>query len=100
MGDMMVEALVNRKRMYTEKITQLFQNIDCDSSGEITIHELEECLQDDQAAAYFAALEVDVSDAWTLFKLIDNDESGVVELQEFVEGCLKLKGPAQAIDLA
>merc|ERR1711948_254020 len=50
--------------------------------------------------AYFASLDVDVSNAWQLFKLLDQDGGGAVDLEEFVQGLLHLKGGAKAIQLA
>jgi len=98
--DMMVQSLLSTKKMYTEKITQLFQKIDGENVGEITLMDLQTCLKDDQALAYFEALDIDASNAWTLFKHIDLDKSNAVELNEFIEGCLKLKGTAKCIDVA
>merc|ERR1712187_597276 len=35
-----------------------------------------------------------------VFRLLDVDESGTIDLEEFLNGCLGLHGPAKAIDLA
>mmetsp|Transcript_118861 Transcript_118861/g.222189 ORF Transcript_118861/g.222189 Transcript_118861/m.222189 type:complete len:91 (-) Transcript_118861:130-402(-) len=35
-----------------------------------------------------------------LFKLLDIDGSGAVGIEEFVIGCMRLKGSAKSIDLA
>jgi len=48
----------------------------------------------------FAAVEVDVADARSLFKLIDTDNSGSVTPEELMRGWLRLQGPAKALDLA
>jgi len=47
---------------------------------------------------YFDFLDVDVSDARALFTLIDTDASGSIDCEEFLESCLRLKGPAKALD--
>merc|ERR1719517_350810 len=49
---------------------------------------------------YFKAIDLDVSEARGLFKLLDLDESGTINVDEFVMGCLRLRGPAKAIDMA
>merc|ERR1712216_206433 len=49
---------------------------------------------------YLAAMDLEVSDAWELFKLLDAKESQVIDVAEFVAGCLRLKGPARALDVA
>merc|ERR1712178_579657 len=50
--------------------------------------------------AFFEALDLQVDDAWTLFKLLDSHESGLVEVEEFVEGCPRLRGSARSLDIA
>merc|ERR1719440_1645900 len=49
---------------------------------------------------YFKSVDLDPSEARSLFKLMDADQSGTVEAEEFVMGCLRLRGTAKAIDLA
>merc|ERR1712176_1600753 len=56
-------------------------------------------LQNDKVKAYFQALELDVSQAHSLFRLLDVDGSHEVGLEEFLEGCLRLKGGARSIDV-
>merc|ERR1711971_990026 len=43
--------------------------------------------------------QMDDDNAGTLFSLLDMDQSGVVEVEEFVEGCCRLRGVARSIDL-
>merc|ERR1712217_502883 len=71
--------------------------LDSDKNGVIDIHEFEQHLEDEKMLAYFASLEVDVSNAWTLFKLLDEDREGGIDLEEFVVGLMQLKGYAKAI---
>jgi len=49
--------------------------------------------------AYFKAIDVDPSEARGLFRLIDLDGSGSVDFEEFLSGCLRLRGPAKSLDL-
>merc|ERR1711879_35733 len=49
---------------------------------------------------YFKTIDVDIQEAGDLFRLIDIDESGSIDPEEFVNGCIRLQGPAKAIDLA
>lgn len=99
-ADMVVHAQLANKKMYVDKVKALFMDIDADNSGFITINEFEKYLLKDEVQAYFVSLDLDITDAWTLFKLLDADESNVVDIEEFVTGCLRLKGGAKAIDMA
>mmetsp|Transcript_32233 Transcript_32233/g.57180 ORF Transcript_32233/g.57180 Transcript_32233/m.57180 type:complete len:96 (+) Transcript_32233:1-288(+) len=49
--------------------------------------------------AFLDSIEISASDAWTLFASLDEDGNGRVGSDEFTEGCLKLHGPARAVDL-
>merc|ERR1712084_213103 len=62
--------------------------------------EFEKLVSDEMTRAYFRALELDTSDAWSLFKLIDADGGGNIDIDEFIKGCESLRGGAKMIDLA
>jgi hypothetical protein len=67
---------------------------------EITWEIFEEKLEGRELQQCFNILGVDIADARSLFELIDTDKSGSVDAQEIVEGCLKLKGTAKALDMS
>jgi len=48
----------------------------------------------------FQSLDLSARDSWTLFKLLDEEGNGDINLMEFMEGCLRLRGPAKALDIA
>merc|ERR1711937_184734 len=50
--------------------------------------------------AHLRAIGLEVNEALGLFKLLDVDETNEVSIQEFVVGCMRLKGGAKSIDLA
>ena len=60
----------------------------------------EEKVTDEAVKAYFESMDLDVWDAWSFFKLLDLDSGGAVEIEEFLMGCLRLRGSARAIDIA
>merc|ERR1712228_849165 len=53
-----------------------------------------------QMQEFFKAIDVDQSEAKGLFHLLDLDNSGSVSAEEFINGCLRLRGPAKSLDLA
>lgn len=66
----------------------------------ITEEEFYKIVGHDKVRAYFAVLGLDVAHAQGLYKLLDCDGDGEVGLDEFVLGCLRLKGEAKAVDCA
>mmetsp|Transcript_57655 Transcript_57655/g.119808 ORF Transcript_57655/g.119808 Transcript_57655/m.119808 type:complete len:131 (+) Transcript_57655:3-395(+) len=63
----------------------------------ISQSQLSSVLQDPIVRAYFQTLELDVHEGAALFHIIDNGD-GEVTLEEFIDGILRCKGPARAID--
>uniref|UniRef100_A0A7R9ZYM9 EF-hand domain-containing protein n=1 Tax=Pyrodinium bahamense TaxID=73915 RepID=A0A7R9ZYM9_9DINO len=98
--DLVVQALVASKKAYEARLRKLFQRVDTDSSGFLTLQEFQSIMAQDDVKAYFSALHVDIADAWALFKLMDTDRNGAISIDEFVWGCLRLKGSAKATDIA
>mmetsp|Transcript_34876 Transcript_34876/g.83615 ORF Transcript_34876/g.83615 Transcript_34876/m.83615 type:complete len:91 (-) Transcript_34876:41-313(-) len=43
---------------------------------------------------------ISTQDVFTLFMIIDSDHNGLIDLNEFVTGCMQLHGPAKSIQLA
>merc|ERR1719195_2312335 len=87
------------REKYISEMRELFIEMDRDSSGTVSLDEIQSYLQDPRVQSYFQALGLDTKDTERLFKLIDDDESGDVDVDEFLEGCLRLKGQARSIDL-
>jgi Ca2+-binding EF-hand superfamily protein len=98
--EMLIQSQVANKTMYIKRIKQLFRKLDDNDSGVITVTEMEKAMADQEVADYFKSLDIDTEDAWTLFKLLDTDETNAIDLEEFVLGCLRLKGTARSIDIA
>eukprot|EP00931_Biecheleriopsis_adriatica_P078364 TRINITY_DN51822_c0_g1_i1.p1 TRINITY_DN51822_c0_g1~~TRINITY_DN51822_c0_g1_i1.p1 ORF type:complete len:594 (-),score=98.31 TRINITY_DN51822_c0_g1_i1:287-2068(-) len=98
--DIATRLQLMQRRSFVQKIKTMFQDIDVDGSNSITIAEFERTLSDEHMKAYLASIDVNAEDAWTLFSLIDKDMSGVIDLDEFVAGCLNLRGPAKAVHIA
>ena len=57
-------------------------------------------MQDEDVKAALAALDLAVHDAWRFFRLLDANGNGAVTEEEFVLGCLRLRGPARTFDVA
>merc|ERR1712008_39418 len=91
--DLQVQAHVANKDKFTKQLTKLFEEIDEDHSGNITRQELEDAIQADerQAAAVFSAIGISMETALQLCALLDLDGNRTIDIEEFVESCLKLR---------
>lgn len=78
---------------------RLFDQSDKDGSNDITWEEFRIQLESKEMDDYFKAVDLSRSEAKDLFKLLDIDHSGAISIEEFVKGCLRLRGPARSVDL-
>eukprot|EP00928_Gymnodinium_smaydae_P033698 TRINITY_DN2406_c0_g1_i2.p1 TRINITY_DN2406_c0_g1~~TRINITY_DN2406_c0_g1_i2.p1 ORF type:complete len:665 (-),score=96.66 TRINITY_DN2406_c0_g1_i2:435-2372(-) len=83
--------LINRAR-------HLFQCLDVDSSGMITLEEISTHFESKAVRALFRELDVETSEAMFLFEVLDVDSSGSISFEEFLNGCVRLQGPAKSMD--
>eukprot|EP00405_Crypthecodinium_cohnii_P017568 CAMPEP_0206461986 /NCGR_PEP_ID=MMETSP0324_2-20121206/25699_1 /ASSEMBLY_ACC=CAM_ASM_000836 /TAXON_ID=2866 /ORGANISM="Crypthecodinium cohnii, Strain Seligo" /LENGTH=238 /DNA_ID=CAMNT_0053934035 /DNA_START=297 /DNA_END=1010 /DNA_ORIENTATION=- len=99
--DMLLQEKTRTKELFAKHLREIFFAIDVDSSGMINMDELKEFLNDDslELQEYMQALEIDAADAKMLFKLLDDDGSGEIDIEEFCDGCLRLKGEAKSLDM-
>merc|ERR1712066_605385 len=77
-----------------------FVDADGDGSATITAQEFEIHLRDERVRAHLSSVGLKIHEALGLFKLLDTDNSGQIAIEEFVVGCMRLKGGAKSIDLA
>ncbi|CAE7494511.1 Scn11a [Symbiodinium natans] len=93
-------AREDREKEVISSVKKIFQVADHDQSGVLTWSEFSKTLEEPANLKYFGSLGINASEARGLFGLLDADESGSVSLQEFMQGCLRLRGQAKAIDMA
>eukprot|EP00929_Paragymnodinium_shiwhaense_P034772 TRINITY_DN18877_c0_g1_i1.p1 TRINITY_DN18877_c0_g1~~TRINITY_DN18877_c0_g1_i1.p1 ORF type:complete len:663 (-),score=168.59 TRINITY_DN18877_c0_g1_i1:169-2157(-) len=97
--DEVVDNYLQDQAATSEEVRRIFKEADVDKSGTICYKELKDHLNDPWVRAYFAGLEIDPSEAQIIFSLIDIENKNEVTIDEFVDGTMKLKGHAKAIDI-
>lgn len=80
-------------------LRKLFNKLDDTNTGTLTLSDIEKHFDDDEVRALFETLELKATDAWTLFQSIDHNEDFKINLEEFLNGCVELRGFAKAVDL-
>lgn len=98
--DLVMQNVFQEKKEHMKKLGHLFNKIDENGQGTITLTDLEEHIEDPEVKTYFEALELQVEDVWTFFKLLDEDSGAEVDMEEFLMGCMRLRGNAKSLDLA
>merc|ERR1740121_397412 len=97
--DWMIQKETELREKYIQEMRSIFAELDDDGSETITMEELQVGLSDERMQSYFLACGLGLDDTARLFALIDDDASGEVDVDEFLEGCLRLKGTARSIDV-
>jgi len=96
-------AFEQRKRDLVDaaSLRELFNQIDLDQSGTITAQEWTDRLQYDDKLKYgLAVMGLDIKDASMFFSMLMGIDDNVdIDVDFFVDACLRMKGQASSIDL-
>jgi len=87
------------KEQYAQALMELLDEIDTDGSGFISREEWDEAIKDDHIVALMEGLQIDARSTETLFQVLDTQNTSYVEIREFVDGMMRLKGMAKGIDI-
>merc|ERR1712187_727566 len=98
--DLVIRSQLNDRRSFANLLKNVLRSIDKDGNGTISKQELMENLRSDEIDAYLKTLDVTVSDAQGVFKLLDVSGMGEVNIDEFVLSLMRFQGSARAVDVA
>mmetsp|Transcript_43734 Transcript_43734/g.136105 ORF Transcript_43734/g.136105 Transcript_43734/m.136105 type:complete len:321 (-) Transcript_43734:27-989(-) len=91
---------LENERDLIKKVQRAFVMTDMDNSSIISWREFRLQLDSPAMKDFFNCIDIDHSQAATLFSLLDSDSTFTLNIEEFVQGALRLKGAAKAFDLA
>lgn len=98
--EMRVQKDMDNKVEFAQSMQRVFEELDTNGSGAITLEEFEKQMEDENVLTFMSTLELDVDHVWMLLCLLDRDQNGEVDLEEFITGCISLKGGAKSLDMA
>lgn len=81
-------------------LREVFQEMNAFNVNEVSLDDLEDALSQNKLGTFMESLGISTDDVWSLFLLIDSDSNGVLDLEEFVTGCMQLRGPAKSLQVA
>ncbi|CAK0802514.1 unnamed protein product, partial [Prorocentrum cordatum] len=97
--EFLVQKEMEVKEQWLSEMRNIFMEMDVDGSGTVSREEILGFVNDERVQYYLTALGLDVDDAERLFVLLDENRDGEIELDQFLSGCLRLKGSARSIDV-
>merc|ERR1719330_1299828 len=99
----MQQALLEMREQDTEaaeELRRLIEKADADLSGEITRQEWENMMENPDFIKFFQMCNLDIRDSATFFDaLVEAGRSPSINISDFVDGCMKMKGDASSIDM-
>jgi len=90
---------LEKKAQIAEELRAVFSSLDSDNSGSVSLDEFEKFMASPDTKALFAVFGLDVADTVLFFDALDVDEDRQLKIEEFVMGCLQLRGHAKGVDL-
>jgi len=98
--EFVVQQEIEQRKEFVSLMQKVFEELDTNRSGALTLQEFEKHIDDEKIMAYLSTLQLDIGQVRTLFTLLDVDHTGGVDLDEFVGGCLRMRGAARSLDIA
>merc|ERR1719162_2018019 len=77
----------------------LFEEMDYEGQGEVSLLDFQRQIENPKLVAFFASLEIEITDASHFFNLLSDHGHKSVTLDTFVTGCIRMRGQALAVDL-
>eukprot|EP00746_Dinoflagellata_sp_MGD_P101070 gnl/MRDRNA2_/MRDRNA2_41161_c0_seq1.p1 gnl/MRDRNA2_/MRDRNA2_41161_c0~~gnl/MRDRNA2_/MRDRNA2_41161_c0_seq1.p1 ORF type:complete len:658 (+),score=96.67 gnl/MRDRNA2_/MRDRNA2_41161_c0_seq1:124-2097(+) len=97
--DNVIAMEIQHQQHYQQNILRIFQEADLDNSGTLTLDEIQTLLGDVRVKVFLKSLELEVWEVKAFFSLLDAEKKGFVDIDSFIEGCLRIKGQARNMDL-
>eukprot|EP00929_Paragymnodinium_shiwhaense_P080426 TRINITY_DN41943_c0_g2_i2.p1 TRINITY_DN41943_c0_g2~~TRINITY_DN41943_c0_g2_i2.p1 ORF type:complete len:373 (+),score=68.19 TRINITY_DN41943_c0_g2_i2:483-1601(+) len=95
-----IQAYRENRNEFMKRAKVIFRTIDRGGTGQLALQDMKPFLEQEPARALFGALDLDIGDVRDLFEVLDEDGTRFIDLEEFVFGCLRLRGAAKALDVA
>jgi len=93
--DKMLQEELEAQRVFTA-LEEIFRFSDTDCSGALKRSEFIASLFNQDVQRLFKSVDIDIHDAEDLFTMLDMDDSGLLTLEEFLEGFSRCRGVAQS----
>jgi len=93
----LLSAKMDKDHMLVSNARELFKAVHGDA---MSLEFFESKVDTKEMQEFFRGIDVDPSEARGIFRLLDIDNDGEVDAEEFLSGCIRLRGPAKALETA
>jgi len=96
--DIVMRFQEDKREQCEQCLRNLFIELDANDSRTVTFDEFQAHLNQN-GPGVFSYLGLEVWDAMNLFEALDIDGSRQLDIEEFVQGCMQLRGQAKTVDM-
>mmetsp|Transcript_27455 Transcript_27455/g.60070 ORF Transcript_27455/g.60070 Transcript_27455/m.60070 type:complete len:581 (+) Transcript_27455:47-1789(+) len=98
------ETFARKKRerdraLVFSQLREIFEYADVDGSGTLTLEEVINSINKPEVFNKLKMIDFPVADPEHIFQLLDYNDSGELTIDEFITGCVRMKGSAKSKDL-
>jgi voltage-gated sodium channel len=97
--DTAMQKIRREQKEAVQKAYEIFAACDANGDGSLEQYEFVDALRNTNVQLYLHEVGIDVADAESLFDILDHDQSGVLSVSEFVDGCIRARGGARAKEM-
>lgn len=97
--DLVIQAEKKRNEAFLHEMKNIFEEADADGSNRISWDEFREFLKKEDIKAYMATQQLDAFDPRQLFNIMESEDDEGVGIEDFIMGCMRLKGLAKSVDV-
>jgi len=90
---------ITRAPGVAKDLKKLFRSMDPSAAGRISLEDWEQQSLCREVQAYFSVLNIDIHKAREVFRLLDIDNSGYIDIEEFMLGCMQMQGSASSVNV-
>lgn len=96
--DLRMQTEHDETKQMLERLTRIFQDMAPNSGGMVQLKDFVDYVERDEMKMLLSLIGLQFTDGVTLFKVLDVDGNMQLGIDEFVMGCLRLKGGSVQID--
>jgi len=97
--DMQLQQELVENRHLLLRLKAIFHRMDANSTGCVSLLDFEQTMEDGSVRVLFQQVGLNIGDATSFFKVLDQDDSNELSIEEFVMGCMRFKGGANRMDI-
>mmetsp|Transcript_44581 Transcript_44581/g.118334 ORF Transcript_44581/g.118334 Transcript_44581/m.118334 type:complete len:682 (-) Transcript_44581:31-2076(-) len=90
---------LEENRQLLTSLKEIFHRMDEHNTGCVSLFDFERTMEHEDVRLRFAQVGLDIQDTTSFFKILDQDDSEELSIEEFVMGCMRFRGNPSNINM-